>query len=334
MYRLKFTTLTPLHISNGEALDQSFHYTVFKNEFYRIDHNKFSKLITKKENIDFTKEITAKTIESWVRKYQLNVIDEASSYSVKIHPTYQTHLENKRADGKRQVIEFINSNGKFYVPASSIKGALLTILNKTLFNFSENENGEQKTVIIKQESLGITEVKYKNKILKEASISDKVVLYDSNFIPSSKFSVIRFERPPQQNFICLDPGEMFYIDLKKSGNLDFELLKKNLQTYARDQVAKAQKFIQLFESNKARGTKGSQYFNETLLELSNKFNLISDNEYLINIGFGGGAYFKVYSDVARIPKNTRNEFIHTSYSSIIDDTRNHIGWCKLEIEEL
>jgi len=334
MYRFKFTTLTPLHISNGETLDQNFHYTVFKDELYRIDHTKFSKLIAKKEKVDFTQEITTKTIESWVRKYQLNIIDDASSYSVKIHPTFQAHLDNKRAEGKRQVVEFINSNGNFYIPASSIKGALITSLNKTLFHFTENENGNQKIIDIKQDFLGIKEIKYKNRILKEASISDKFVFSDSNFIDPSKFSVIRFDRPPQQNFICLDTGEIFYLDIIRSGNLDLDLLKKNLSSYARDQVAKAQTFIHKFERDKGGETKGSQYYKEALTNLRKEINNISDKEYLINIGFGGGAYFKIYSDVERIPKNTRKEFIHTSYTSIIEDIRNHIGWCKLEIEEL
>jgi len=334
MYRLKFTTFTPLHISNGETLDQNFHYTVFKDEFYRIDHNKFSKLLAIKENIDFTQDITTKPIENWVRKYQLNIIDEAFSYSVKVHPTFQTHLDNKRVDGKRQVSEFINSNGNFYVPASSIKGALITMLNKTLFSVTENDNGNQRTVNIKQDFLGIKEIKYKNKVLKEASISDKFVLADSSFIESSKFSVIRFDRPPQQNLICLDPYEIFYLEVKKTGNLDLTLLKKNLGSYAQEQTTKAQKFIQLFERNKGRETKGSQYFKEALTNLKNEIKNISYNEYLLNIGFGGGAYFKIYSDVERVPKNTRNEFIHTSYSTTMDDNRYHIGWCKLEIEEL
>ena len=112
MYKFNFTTITPLHISNGEVLDQNFHYNAFRGDFYKIDHLKFAKLIAKKEKLDFSKEITTSIIESWIKKHQLTIIDDASSYSVKIHDSFRAHLENTRAVGRRQVIEFINSNGK------------------------------------------------------------------------------------------------------------------------------------------------------------------------------------------------------------------------------
>ncbi len=176
MYKLKFTTITPLHISNGEVLYQNFHYTVFKDELYRIDHAKFSKLIAKREKIDFTNEITINTIENWVRKYQLNIIDDASTYSIGIHYSFKSHLENQRATGRRQVIEFINSNGKFYVPASSVKGALLTVMGLETSGIQAGPN---------------------------ANIKDKIVFYDSDFLSYDNFMVYRTEnRPPANNLIC------------------------------------------------------------------------------------------------------------------------------------
>jgi len=335
MYKFNFTTITPLHISNGEVLEQNFHYTTFQNIVYKIDLVKFAKLIAKNEKIDFSSDITANQFERWVKKYQINIVDDFSIYSVKVHKTFDFHLNNKRADGKREIKEFINSNRYFYIPASSVKGAIITVLNKTLFNFSENENGEAKNIIIKQDFLGIKEIKYKGNILVEPSLKrDKFVLYDSNPIDGSKFSVFRFDRPPAQNLICLDPGVKFTLLLRKEGNLDLELLKNNLTLYSKQQMEKAIKHIQLFERNKGKETKGSSYFKESLKNLSDHISNLRTNEYLINIGFGGGAYFKLFSDVERIPKNTKREFIHTSYTLEFDDNRTHIGWCKLEIEEL
>lgn len=334
MYKFTFTTVTPLHISNGEVLDQNFHYTAFNGDIYRIDHLKFSKLIAQNEKIDFTSNITAKVIESWVRKHQLTIIDKTSAYSVKIHESFQAHLENKRAEGKREIREFINNNGKFYIPATSIKGAIITVLNKTLFNFQEVENGETRNIALKQDFLGIKELRYKGKILIEANINDKFVLNDSNFIDGSKFSVFRFDRPPEQNLICLDAGEKFTILIRRKGNLDIDLLKNNLTLYSKLQAQTANKYIQLFERNKGKETKGSIFFKESLKNLNNYISNLKEKEYLINIGFGGGAYFKLFTDVERIPKNTRREFIHTSYTIDLNDIRSHIGWCKLEIEEL
>lgn len=306
MYKFNFTTVTPLHISNGEDLDQNFHYTAYRGDVYKINHLKFSQLIAKREKLDFSEEITTRTIESWIKKHQLTIIDDASSYKVKIHETFQVHLNNKRADGKREIREFINSNGKFYIPASSIKGSILTPLGINLLGINPND----------------------------PSINAKVVIFDSSEIDSSKLSVFRFDRPPEQNLMCLDPGVKFSIELRKKGNLDVESLKNNLVLYSRTQIKKAKKFIEIFEKNKGRETKGSIYFKESLKNLENEINKCNDNEYLINIGFGGGTYFKIFTGIERLPKNNKGEFIHTSYTINEDDIRLHIGWCKLEIEEL
>jgi len=313
MYRFKFTTITPLHISNGETLDQSFHYTVFKDELYRIDHNKFSKLIAKKENIDFSQEINIKTIERWVRKYQLNIIDEASSYFVKIHPTFKAHLGNPRAQGKGQVIEFINSNGKFYIPASSIKGALLTVLGLVTSGIQAGPN---------------------------ANIKDKIVFYDSDFINSEKFCVYRTEnRPPANNLICLVPNSIFEMKLQKNGNLSINELREKLSDYSSTQIKLALKKIVKYKSRKVQ-LKGADHFEKALIEIESI--RLKNNEYLINVGYGGGSWFKIFMNI--IPKfkskspnprrKGKDEEAHTTFSISINNSLKHLGWCKLEIEEL
>ncbi len=313
MYKLKFTTITPLHISNGETLDQHFHYTVFNDELYRIDHSKFAKLLAKKENIDFTQDITTKTIESWVHKYQLTIIDEAFSYSVRIHPTFKSHLENKRATGKRQVVEFINSNGKFYVPASSVKGALLTVMGLETSGIQAGPN---------------------------ANIKDKIVFYDSDFLSFDSFMVYRTEnRPPANNLICLASNKKFEMKLLKNGNLSINELRNKLSDYSNTQIKLALENIVKYKSRKDQ-LKGADHFEKALEEIDRiKFN---EKEYLINIGYGGGSWFKVFENI--IPKfkskspNPRRrgklEEAHTTYSILINNSLKHLGWCKLEIEEL
>ncbi len=313
MYKLKFTTITPLHISNGETLDQNFHYTVFKDELYRIDHNKFSKLLANKENIDFTQEITTKAIENWVRKYQLNIIDDATSYSVRIHPSFRSHLDNQRAIGRRQVIEFINSNGKFYVPASSVKGALLTVMGLETSGIQAGPN---------------------------ANIKDKIVFYDSDFLSYDNFMVYRTEnRPPANNLICLAPNSKFEMKLQKNGNLSINELREKLSDYSSTQIKLALEKIVKYKSRKDQ-LKGADHFEKALIEIESIS--LKNEEYLINIGYGGGSWFKVFENI--IPKfkskspnprrRGKDEEAHTTFSVSINNSLKHLGWCKLEIEEL
>jgi CRISPR/Cas system CSM-associated protein Csm5 (group 7 of RAMP superfamily) len=313
MYKFKFTTLTPLHISNGENLDQNFHYTVFRDEFYRIDQNKFAILLAKKEKIDFTKEVNLATIENWVKKYQLDIVDNASSYSVAFDDNFKFHLSNPRAQGRRQVIEFINSNGKFYIPASSIKGALLTVLGLETSGIQAGQN---------------------------ANVKDKVVFHDSEFIDYKKFKIYRTEnRPPANNLICLIPGTKFEMIMQKNGNISIADLKSKLSNYSSTQIELALENIVKFKSRKDQ-LKGADHFEKALEEIDRmKFR---NDEYLINIGYGGGSWFKVFENTipkfkSKSPSPRRKgkmEEAHTTFSVLIKNTLHHLGWCKLEIEKI
>ncbi|GAB4294448.1 MAG: hypothetical protein Kow0098_15980 [Ignavibacteriaceae bacterium] len=310
MYKFNFTTITPLHISNGEVLNQNFQYTAYRGDVYKIDQLKFSKLIAKKEKVDFTSEITTKVIESWVKKYQLTIIDDAVSYSVKIHETFQAHLDNQRAIGKRQIIEFINSNENFYIPASSIKGALLTPLGLN--------------------SLGINPV--------DPKIGDRVVFYDTENIPSEYFSVYRTEnRPPENNLICLDPGVKFSLKMQKKGKFDKDVFFQKLKSYTETQLENLNREVAKFKSQRAGKLRKADLYLRAIEEINT---LVAKGEILINIGYGGGSWFKIYE--GRIPKfkskipqkKNIEEPAHSSFSFTINRQLVHIGWCKLEIEEL
>ncbi len=310
MYKFNFTTITPLHISNSEVLDQNFHYTAYRGDVYKIDHLKFAKLIAKKEKVDFTSEITTKVIESWVKKHQLTIIDDAVSYSVKIHETFQAHLDNQRAIGRRQIIEFINSNGNFYIPASSIKGALLTPLGIN--------------------SLGINPA--------DPKIGDRVVYYDSETIPSEHFSVYRTEnRPPENNLICLDPGVNFSLTMQKKGKFDKDVFFQKLRSYTDTQLENLNNEVAKFKSNRAGKLRKADLFLRSIEEINT---LAAKGETLINIGYGGGSWFKISEGKiprfkSKIPQKKHiEEPAHSSYSFTINRELVHIGWCKLEIEEL
>jgi CRISPR/Cas system CSM-associated protein Csm5 (group 7 of RAMP superfamily) len=310
MYKFNFTTVTPLHISNGEVLDQNFHYTAYRGDIYKIDHLKFSTLIAKKEKIDFSNEITTSIIQSWIKKHQLNIIDDASSYSVKIHGGFQTHLENSRAVGRRQVIEFINSNGKFYIPASSIKGAMLTPLGI--------------------DSLGINPGNPK--------LNDKVVFNDSDILESDKFSVYRTEnRPPENNLICLDPGESFSLTMRKKGIFEKDVFLKKLKSYTEVQLENLDREVSKFKSKRTGNLRQADLYLRAIEDINT---LDKKGETLINIGYGGGSWFKINEGIipkfkSKIPgKSNLMEAAHSSFSFTIDRELAHIGWCKLEIEEL
>ncbi len=309
MLKFNFTTITPLNISNGETLDQNFNYTVFNGDLYKIDQTKFSKFLAANEKINFTENIETDKIEGWVKKHQIKIIDDLSSYSVKIHPSFQEHLNNQRAVGKRQVIEFINSNGNFYIPASSIKGALLTPYGL--------------------KSLGI--------LPGDASrLQDKIVFYDSEKINSSNFSVYRTtNRPPQVNLICMDPDVTFSLLMRKNGLFDKDVFIGKLKSYMESQIKSLKKEVEKFKTSNS--SEKADLFLRAVKQIDER---IQNKEVVINIGFGGGSWFKIHE--GKIPKfkskrslkKNVEEPAHTTHSFTINQELTHIGWCKLEIEEV
>jgi len=309
MYRLNFTTITPLHISNGEILDQNFHYVTLRDKFYKLDQFKTATLIAKKENIDFSEEITVQKIESWIKNYQLELLENATSYSVKIHPNFEAHLQNAEANGRRQVIEFIQSNGKFYVPASSIKGAMLTPLGIHL--------------------LGIDP--------KHPKIEDRVVFADSDYIPSERFSVYRTEnRPPENNIICLDPDNTFSLIMRKKGNLDKNKFFDSIKRYTKIQLDNLQKEVFQDKSQKLGKLRKADLF---LLSIKPIVEMVEKGKVLFNIGYGGGSWFKINQDKipkfkSKVPGQKEWEAAHSSYSFTLQGSLRHIGWCTVEIEDI
>jgi CRISPR/Cas system CSM-associated protein Csm5 (group 7 of RAMP superfamily) len=314
---LHFTTLTPLHISNGDEIEKWLHYCLLnEKKLCKFNFLHLTEIIAKENIFDFKKDYDLEEIKAFLKDYLNNLYNKGKLndnyyfyYKVGLDENFKQHYKNKNAVGEACVKEFINSNGKFYIPASSVKGAILTVLNAQHLGIDPNN----------------------------ATIVDKFVLCDTEFIDENNFEVKRFHRPPPVNILCLKENVSFKMKILKKGNLNFDILKRKLKTYSTNQIDKAETFIKKFENSNVTKkpptgeTLGSKRFIEALQKIRNKISALNDNEYPINLGYGGGAYFKIFENVQQVPRNTKGEYIHTSFSTINDFL--HIGWCKLKIEE-
>lgn len=328
MIKLHFKTLTPIHISNGEQLGFGLDYLLlceiqeengdkFKvTKLCKLNPNKVADKFAKNNLFDLSRNYSLIEIIDNIEKNKNHINTDDLFYKVIITKPFSNYLNRAGNQGQAFVSEFINSNGKFYIPASSIKGALLTILNVN--------------------HLGIKEIKNNGIVEQEATIKDKIVFSDSDFIDQSNFNIFRTNnRPPEVNLMCLKKNTEFTMIIKKTGSLKFEVFKEKLKKYSKDQIELALKNITTYKSKKDE-PKGADIFESALTNL-NTIKLSSD-EYLINIGFGGGSWFKVNKGV--VPKfeskkkgrGNPNEAAHTSVS--FNENPMHIGWCKLKIEEI
>ncbi|NUN09541.1 MAG: hypothetical protein HUU54_10235 [Ignavibacteriaceae bacterium] len=306
MFEFKFTTLTPLHISNGETLDKDFNYTIHNGKMYKLDPFKVARVIAQKERPDFSNPINEKNIESWIRKHKLVLIDEASVYSLSYTSFFESDYKNPKALGKHRIGEFINSSGRFYIPASSVKGALLTILNV--------------------DSLGINP--------NDPVYTDKIVFLDSDPLSEQSLAVYRTEdRPPATNLICVKSGTTFSLQMRKTGKFDKASFLSNLYNYNNIQFTTLQREVAKYKSKKVGNLRKADLFLKAIEPIIASFN---SGKKVVNIGFGGGSWFKVRKGVipkfkSKVPGQTQYEAAHSTYAFPENQGLSHIGWCELEV---
>jgi CRISPR/Cas system CSM-associated protein Csm5 (group 7 of RAMP superfamily) len=310
MIKLNFKTITPIHISSGEELGYGLDYVIRYDTFCRLDFLNLSQKLAKLKKIDFSKEYHLNDIRKIILDSDKFLEKEDYSYRLKIKRDFYGLVNSETAVGMKFVKEFISSNGRFYIPASSVKGAILTILNMP--------------------SLGIIAGD-------AADIRDKFVFRDSEYIPYDNFVVmLTTNRPPKTSLICLRPDSEFNMEIMKKGKFEINKFKDMLSSYSNVQIKTAKEKIQKFRS-KNDLPKGADLFNDALEKISNT--TLNKDEYLINIGFGGGSWFKVNEGTIPMFKSKspnrrgENEEAHTSVSLNLNNEYNHIGWCKIKIIE-
>lgn len=172
---------------------------------------------------------------------------------------------------------------------------------------------------------------------KAANINDKVVFSDSQFIDQSNFNIFcSNNRPPKVNLMCLKKNVEFSLLMRKWGNLDLKNLRILMEDYSSFQIENALNNLKPFKSIRDE-QKGADIFEMALSNINSVS--LSENEYLINIGFGSGSWFKV--EKGKIPlfkskKKGRDNPDEPAHTSVSFNTQSplHIGWCKLKIEEL
>lgn len=305
MIKLTFQTITPLHISNGEELGYGIEYIVKNNVFLKLNLLKVSKKLSSSGILDFSRNHTINNIIDIIKKS--NIGTEESEYKISITKGFFDYISNENAIGQKFVKEFINTNGNFYIPGSSVKGVFLTILGIN--------------------SLGIDP--------SNAYIYDKFIIRDSDTLTPENFIVIRSaDRPPAINLICLKKNCLFDIFIAKKGKFDIDIFKNRLKDYTNTQINNAISNISNFSGPEDKKN-GTNLFIESLQEILNID--LKENEYLINLGFGGGSWFKIEKN--KVPKfkyhkpSLYGEPAHTSFTFNTSENNIHIGWCKLKIKE-
>lgn len=244
MLTLKFKAITPVFIGSGEVLEQGFHYTVKNEKFlkysekvviaYLADHESFDLINSGKSTVDILKKKIAEISPNTPDLFEYGI---ALSTAMKDY-----FAEDGAKAGKNSVREFINSNGNFYIPGSTIKGCLNTL--------------------------------FEPEKLRTNSINGRFLIYDSDPLSNEKFEVDEFEWFPYQSFIVLKKDSEFTISIPKSGFITKTNLEERIRSYFESQVKNAKiKLSENAENNQKNLTeldkflKDNKDYNQMLVNL-------------------------------------------------------------------
>lgn len=311
MLELHFKTITPLFIGNGEVLEEDFHYKKTESELKKYNQINLIADLAKNNIINFEDD---KTVETLTEKISKQAYEQESffDYTVGLDTSFTCYIANNDQNGKNAVNEFINENGRFYIPGSTIKGCLITVLDLEKSEDDTAETGCPSNVSV---------LEYVN----DESPKRKFIIRDSEPLSSDKFEVIHYERPVYQNFIALKAGTEFVIEIPKHGIVEKKVLEDGIKAYFKSQIILAKNQLDKYEK------KHKKYlpFLAALVKIEEK-----QDPLLINIGFGGGSWFKIKKGkIPKFNKKGRNEIPITTYYYGESPNLIHIGWCSVEIVE-
>jgi len=301
-YRLKITTISPVHIGTGEMYEPT-NFVIDNGYLYEFNEVEFYKKLTPKMQKKFIEAVESKNnealfnIHKLIKENKKIAIDSAKlkvqvtkgierDYNTKIGRVVQREKKGSNKVFNRFQIERtlrLTNQNRVYIPGSSIKGAIATAYREEIFKRDIKLEKELFDNRYPQENI------FKNLLIADTT-------------PINTYSIIGFglnkerfeddDSGPSKKIEVIFSGSEFETKLKIKDyivkeQIDFELIKKSCNNHY------LPLFLQIFKPKTIfRGKKVDDYTNEYLSESFYKkykeFTL-KDNQFILRVGKHSGA---------------------------------------------
>jgi CRISPR type III-A-associated RAMP protein Csm5 len=123
MIKVELETLSPLHVGNGREITP-IEYVVEGDNFYRVDVDGMLR-----DTKRFSRERFLEFVEDAVSTHRVPYLGDFERDLAKSHQQYKLRILEKINEVRPpRIKEYIKSSERFYIPGSSIKGAILSAL--------------------------------------------------------------------------------------------------------------------------------------------------------------------------------------------------------------
>lgn len=185
-YNLSIETITPLHIGSGQMLSSVGDFLITNNKIRYLDTEKISKFLVENEKIEAYLQKILNTPTGFNNEAELSEID----FEIESAVLYEIELGSNNLNVLNNNIlhRFIDANGRKYIPGSSVKGMIKTVL---LFQYLK----DNRTVLSNIEK----EILSKSLLEKKEFFSDLKAMwksYENEVFNSKEFNNLRFNDSP------------------------------------------------------------------------------------------------------------------------------------------
>jgi CRISPR-associated protein Csm5 len=288
---LKITTLSPLNIGCGDFYT-NLDYYIEDNKAKIIDIERMMDSIGDIDKINQMQNQMQKLIKSYMGNNKLTISIKELYEGIGIYPDefISKEIDCKiKKDASVQVAKFINQNGNYYIPGSSLKGAIRTAyifdyydknINKLIGILKDNSIPPfKKGSAVVENAIG----RIKDDFFKHLLITDSNIISPENFefINTIRYNTNDARIGKKSNNIP-EPKE----SLKKDSEFKMELtikkdFPKNFEEI-KNMCNKFSKTIAEFEvNNKYLPKETSQFYNNLLDNIKN-----NDNSFYLALGSG------------------------------------------------
>jgi CRISPR-associated protein Csm5 len=142
MMNVEIETLSPVHVGNGREITP-IEYVVEGDNFYRIDVDGMLR-----DTKRFSRESFLEFVEDAVSMHKTPYLGDFNRDLAKSHQRYKLRLLEKiNEDRPPHIKEYVKISDRFYIPGSSIKGAILSALYWRLLKDSCKDDPDIEKIV-------------------------------------------------------------------------------------------------------------------------------------------------------------------------------------------